>query len=228
MRFCDLTLAYTETSGGIRTYIDHKRRHVAEHIENHDVGIVEQVVLLEELYGLADHVAATAGAGRRPPRLHAHDAVVALVDEVVEAQLLGVKIHGLFVSPWAAFRYREECRAVARPCLVSAYFHTDVAEAYIGAPLRHFLADGVEEISDTLADWGHKVSDAIESGAEASFGQIFQRCDLLARLFPEQAERIRKYGVEAAHIVPLGVDLGLFSPPPRRAASPTPLRIRRW
>ena len=32
MRFCDLTLSYTETSGGIRTYLDQKRRYLLEEI----------------------------------------------------------------------------------------------------------------------------------------------------------------------------------------------------
>jgi hypothetical protein len=65
---------------------------VAEDVEDHDVGVVEEVVLLEELHGLADDVAAAAGARRRPAGLDAHHAAVALVDEVLGAQLLGVEV----------------------------------------------------------------------------------------------------------------------------------------
>ena len=81
-----------------------------------------------------------------------------------------VELGSFFVEPWAAFRYRDECRQHDRRCLVSAYFHTDIAHAYVGAPLRHLLVDGVEEISETLAAWGNRVSEVIENGAEASFG----------------------------------------------------------
>ena len=51
---------------------------VAEHVEDHHVGVVEQVMLLEELDGLADDIAAAAGAGGRAARLDAHHAVIAL------------------------------------------------------------------------------------------------------------------------------------------------------
>ena len=69
--------------------------HVAQHVEDHDVGVFEQVMLLEQLDGLADDIAAAAGAGRRAAGLDAHHAVVALEDEVLGAQLLGMEVHRL-------------------------------------------------------------------------------------------------------------------------------------
>ena len=69
--------------------------HVAEHVEDHDVGVFEQVMLLQQLHRLADDVAAAAGAGRRAAGLDAHHAVVALEDEVLDAQFLGVEVHRL-------------------------------------------------------------------------------------------------------------------------------------
>jgi alpha-1,6-mannosyltransferase len=212
MRFCDLTLAYTDTSGGIRTYIDHKRRYIAEATDHEHVLIIpgERDRVSRDGPLTKIELQSPVIPGCRPYRFFWQPAKIrhALERSAPDAVELG----SFFVSPWAAFRYREECHAVARPCLVSAYFHTDVAEAYVGAPLRHFLVEGVEEISDTLADWGHRVSDAIENGAEATFGQIFRRCDLTFAATEGQAARIREYGVEGTRIVPLGVDLGCFSP----------------
>ena len=69
--------------------------HVAEHVEDDHVGVLEQVVLLQQLHRLADDVAAAAGAGRRAAGLDAHHAVVALEDEVLGAQLLGVEVDRL-------------------------------------------------------------------------------------------------------------------------------------
>jgi hypothetical protein len=66
--------------------------HIAQHIEDHHVRVFQQVVLLEQLHGLADHVTATACASRRSAGLDAHDAVVAFVDEVLGAQFLGVEV----------------------------------------------------------------------------------------------------------------------------------------
>ncbi len=65
---------------------------VAEHVEDHHIGVLEQMVLLEQLHRLANDIAAAAGAGRRTARLHAHHAIVALIDEVLGAQLLGVEV----------------------------------------------------------------------------------------------------------------------------------------
>ena len=80
---------------------------VAQHVEDHDVGLFEQVMLLEELHGLAHDVAAATGAGRRSAGLDAHDAVVALEHEVLGAQFLGMEIdlfedvdHGRDQATW--------------------------------------------------------------------------------------------------------------------------------
>jgi alpha-1,6-mannosyltransferase len=217
MRLCDLTLAYTDTSGGIRTYIDQKRRHITEHTAHEHVLIVpgERDRATRDGQLTKIEIQSPMIPGCRPYRFFWQPAKVRHALERSAPDI--VELGSFFVSPWAAFRYRDECRQVARPCLVSAYFHTDVAEAYVGAPLRHFLADGIEETSETLAAWGHRLSDAIESGAEASFGQIFRRCDLTFAATEAQAARIREYGVEGTHVVPLGVDLGLFSPERRSA-----------
>jgi alpha-1,6-mannosyltransferase len=212
MRICDLTLAYTETSGGIRTYIDQKRRHIAEHSDHEHVLIVpgERDRASRDGRLTKIEIQSPMIPGCQPYRFFWQPAKVRETLKRSAPDI--VELGSFFISPWAAFRYRDDCRAVARPCLVSAYFHTDVAEAYVGAPLRHFLAEGIEEISATLASWGHRVSDAIESGAEATFGQIFRRCDLTFAATEAQAARIREYGVEGTHVVPLGVDLTLFSP----------------
>ena len=69
--------------------------HVAEHVENDDVGVFEQTVLFEQLDGLADDIAAAARAGRRPAGLDAHDARVAGCDKVLDPQLLAMELHRL-------------------------------------------------------------------------------------------------------------------------------------
>ena len=39
--------------------------HIAEDIEDHHVGIFEQMMLLQQLHGLADDVTAATGSSRR-------------------------------------------------------------------------------------------------------------------------------------------------------------------
>ncbi len=66
--------------------------HVAQHVEDHHVGIVEHVMLLEQLHRLAHDIAAAAGPRRRAAGLDAFHAVPAVEHEVLGAQLLGVKV----------------------------------------------------------------------------------------------------------------------------------------
>ena len=40
MRICDLTMAYNASSGGIRTYIDQKRRYLLEHSDHEHALII--------------------------------------------------------------------------------------------------------------------------------------------------------------------------------------------
>ena len=212
MRYCDLTLAYTETSGGIRTYIDQKRRWIAGNSDD------EHVLLIPGEQDRATHDGRLSTIelhsplipGCEPYRFFWRPAKVrqALAQSAPDIVELG----SFFVEPWAAFRYREERRQRGERCLVSAYFHTDLAHAYVGAPLRRFIADGVEEISETLAGWGNRLSDLVESGAEATFGHVFSRCDLTMAATAAQAARIADYGVSGTEVVPLGVDLSQFSP----------------
>ena len=46
--------------------------HVAQHVEDHHVGVFEKMVLLEQLDGLPDDVAAAAGPGRRTAGFDTH------------------------------------------------------------------------------------------------------------------------------------------------------------
>ncbi|NBC47277.1 MAG: glycosyltransferase [Gammaproteobacteria bacterium] len=212
MRYCDLTLAYTETSGGIRTYIDQKRRWISEHSDDEHVLIIpgeqDRASQTGRLHTIELHSPMIPGC--EPYRFFWRPAKVRHALEHSAPDV--VELGSFFVEPWAAFRYRDECRQHGAHCLVSAYFHTDIAHAYVGAPLRRFLVEGVEEISETLAGWGHRVSEVVEDGAEATFGQIFRRCDLTLAATAAQATRIAEYGVSGTEVVPLGVDLSQFSP----------------
>ena len=104
-----------------------------------------------------------------------------------------------------------------RNCLVGCYFHTDVAEAYVGAPLRALAHGWLDERGERLAALGGKVADLAAHGAEKYFGAVFARCDLALAASAAQAARLREYGVERAEVVPLGTDLQLFDPRHRSA-----------
>lgn len=213
MRYCDLTLAYTATSGGIRTYIDAKR-----HYLKNKGGKDEHILLIP---GKTDHVdvdgrlitctvASPFIPGCAPYRFFWRpDKLVKILEET---QPDVVELASFIVAPWAAFHYRDKRTEAGQPCLVSAYFHTDVADAYFGVTLRKLLEQAVDVYNPILADWENAFVGMLEEGAERHFGRIFQKCDLLFAASPAQRERLRKYGVDDAEVVPLGVDLAFFHP----------------
>lgn len=219
MKYCDLTLAYTPTSGGIRTYIDAKRRYLQEHTEHEHV-----LIIPGEKDGTERHerftiqtLAAPFIPGCAPYRFFWHP--MRILEALMEAKPDVVELGTFFVCPWAAFQYRKRRLEEGARCLVSGYFHTDLADAYFGSPLRDVLHDHLSQSSELLGRWGlslTSLADAAEFRAQKYFGSIFNRCDLVLAASPKQIERLREYEVEGAKLVPLGVDIDFFHPERRR------------
>ena len=67
--------------------------HIAQNVEDHHVGVLEHMVLFEQLDGLPDDIATTAGTGGRAAGFDTFHAVEAVKDEVLGAQFLGMEIH---------------------------------------------------------------------------------------------------------------------------------------
>lgn len=212
MKYCDLTIAYNETSGGIRTYLDQKRRFIAEKTSHEHILIVP---------GEGDHceqegrltkitLASPLIPGCEPYRFFWKPERIRAELERVRPDV--VELGSFFVCPAAAFRYREEAARQGRDCHACAYFHTDVADAYIGSPLRQWLSNPAEGFSDTLAHWGEQLSELAASKAQSYFGSIFKRCDLTFAANETQAARLAEYGVNDTLIIPLGVDTEVFHP----------------
>ena len=62
-------------------------------LKDHHVGVFQQVVLFQQLDGLADDVAAAAGTGGRAAGFDAHHAVVTREHKVFDTQLFGMKVY---------------------------------------------------------------------------------------------------------------------------------------
>jgi alpha-1,6-mannosyltransferase len=216
MKFCDITLAYNDKSGGIRTYIDEKRRFLRNHTNHEHLLIVP---------GKRDREIRTERGTivqvRGPLLPNQDDYRVFLSPRKIKRVLRQhqpdvVELGSYYVEPWAAFSYRRRRREAGRPCVLGGYFHTDVAEAYVGAPLRLAAHDWLDDVSETLGNVAEKVADIAARRAEGYIRYVFRHCDVAMAATPSQAERLREYGVDDVQIVPMGVDLNLFSPTRRK------------
>jgi alpha-1,6-mannosyltransferase len=217
MRICDLTMAYSETSGGIRTYIDHKRRYLREHTSHEHVLIVP---------GAEDRVESSDRAVtyciKSPPTGHGTYRLLWRPDAILralrEATPDVVELGTFFVCPWPGLRYREERRAGGRRCITVGYFHTDLAEAYVEGPLADAVHDWLKPWGGAVEHLGLELAEVLGKGAERYFGAIFRRCDAMLAATPDEAARLAEYGIDAPHVIPLGVDLEAFTPQRRDPA----------
>ncbi len=66
--------------------------HIAQHVENHHIGVFQQVMLLQQLHRLPHHIAAATRAGRGTARLDAFHAVKSGGDVILGPQFLGMEI----------------------------------------------------------------------------------------------------------------------------------------
>lgn len=194
MIICDLTHAYTPTSGGIRTYIDAKRAYLREHTDHTHVLIAPGAEdSVEEGPGWCTlRLRAPTIPGAAPYRFFTsrtkiNRALAQVTPDVIE-------LHSWYLEPWAALAYRANHPSVR----LAGYFFTDIPEAYIGAPVRRRFGDTVAAPLKRLA--------------ERYMGHIFRRCDLALAPSPRQAARLRMMGVASPYVLRPGVDLDLFHP----------------
>lgn len=200
MRVCDLTHAYTDTSGGIRTTIDAKRRYLLAHTEHEHVLIAPGAEDRVERDGRATtiRIAGPVIPGAAPYRffLRADKVRAALA----EARPDLIELHTFYTSPWAAFSYRK-----MHPVAITAFYHTDLPSAYVGPAVEGLLGERAARIA--------------EGWTEAYVRAVFNRC---ARGFAVSAglvQSLRRMGITTPlGTVPLGVDLDLFHPSKRDPA----------
>lgn len=212
MKFCDVTIAYNDRSGGIRTYIDEKRRFIENNTNHEHLLIVPGERNGTEIVGRSKIVSLE---GPLLPKQNAYRFFrsPARIRNVLTEELPDVvELGSYYMEPWAAFSYRRRMRESGRTCLVGGYFHTDVAEAYVAAPLRAAAHSRLEDVSEALSTIVVKIADVAAAGAEHYIRYIFEHCDIAMAAAPAQASRLNEYGVDRVRVAPMGVDLDVFSP----------------
>ena len=110
-----------------------------------------------------------------------------------------VETHCIYNLPWTALRYRARHGGI-----VSAFYMTDVPEAYVGAPVRKRL--------------GRAAGGATKWLAQRYVKNLYNRCDAVIAISQVMRQRLLDIGVQRTHLVPLGVDSEAYHPRNRSMA----------
>ena len=200
MTVCDLTHAYHETSGGIRTYVDAKRRYLLAHTGHRHGLVIPSATGIREAGKRWETVRLRCPTipGAAPYRWFPRSkppagALVSLSPSSIEL--------GTYYMPTearAAFAAREIVRQRGGRCIVSAHIHTDFPRSY------------AESYSKRI--FGTQVGNRIRYLADRYAKWVLNQCDFVITQSPQFRDQIQDMGVDQVIMVPQGVDLERFGP----------------
>ena len=198
--YADLTQSWSDVGGGVGTYLRHKRRHILDNTPHGHLMIIP---------GPRDSVGASAGgraitvtiASPRVPRsphyrLLLRNGAVREAFEQFRPDL--IECQDAYNLPWAAISYGRRNPGTA---LVAAYC-TDFPTVYVDRPFSRWL--------------GRPIGNAASRICYRYCGNLYRRFDAVYAMSENGgAAKLRQLGVPEVDVVPLGVELGQFSPAKR-------------
>jgi alpha-1,6-mannosyltransferase len=204
MRICDLTHAYTETSGGIRTYIDAKRRFIEEQTDWEHVLIYPGAEDSIEREGRLTtiRIASPLIPGAAPYRLFVRRGKVRRT--LLEVAPDVIELTSMYTAPLIAFAARSALAKRQHRCLVSVFYFTDFPTAYVEPAITNLAGPRMGKAAKRIATWYAR--------------QVIGRCDLGFTSMADHENQLRALGVDIPlQTITLGVDLDTFAPHRRSA-----------
>ena len=196
--FCDLTQSWSDVGGGVRTYLLHKRRHIFESTPNSHLMIVPGArdEVIERDRAVTVTIASPRVPGSPHYRLMLRNNAVRRALEHFRPDL--IECQDAYNLPWAAIGYRKRHPDTA---LVAAYM-TDFPTVYVERPFAKVIGKPLASLCGRIC--------------YSYCGALYRHFDSVFALSENGgAAKLRKLGVEAVDVVPLGVELGEFGPPRR-------------
>lgn len=198
--FADVTQSWSDVGGGVGTYLRHKRRHILDNTPHRHLMIVpgrhDAVEIEENGRAVTAFIASPRVPGSPHYRLLLRNRAVRsiLADQCPNL----IECQDAYNLPWAAIGYARRHPGTA---LVAAYM-TDFPTVYVDRPFSKWL--------------GRPVGNAASRICYDYCGRLYRRFDAVFALSENGgATKLRALGVPQVDIVPLGVELGQFSPAKR-------------
>ncbi|MEO6580690.1 MAG: glycosyltransferase [Sphingomicrobium sp.] len=198
---CDLTQSWSAVGGGVGTYLRHKRQHILDNTPHRHLLIVpgERDEVVENGRSITATVASPQVPGSPNYRLLLRNTEVRRLLAHYRPDL--IECQDAYNLPWAAIAHARLHPATA---LVAAYM-TDFPTAYVARPLAKFA--------------GRRIAGAASRLAYSYCRKLYSKFDLVYALSENGgAAKLRSLGLDPVEVVPLGCELGAFSPSRRDLA----------
>jgi len=192
---CDLTQSWSAVGGGVGTYLRHKRQHILDNTPHRHLLIVPGEIdeVIEDGRTITATVASPKVPGSPHYRLLLRSWQVRRLLERYRPDL--IECQDAYNLPWAAIVHAQRHPGTA---LVAAYM-TDFPTVYVERPFARVLGETLAGAASRLCYW--------------YCGKLYRRFDLLYALSENGgAAKMRDLGLSPVDVVPLGVELGEFSP----------------
>ena len=133
--FCDLTQSWSDTGGGVGTYLRHKRRHILERTPHRHLLIVPggEDKVVEEGRSITVTIASPHVPGSPHYRLMLRNGAVGKALERFRPDL--IECQDAYNLPWAAIGH---CKRYPATALIAAYM-TDFPTVYVERPFRKVI-----------------------------------------------------------------------------------------
>ena len=201
--FCDLTQSWSAKGGGVGTYIRHKRRHILDHSHHRHLLIIpgerDSTLVEDDGRAITVTIASRQVPGSPNYRLLLRNRAVREALARYRPNL--IECQDAYNLPWAAVAH---CRNFPETALVAAYC-TDFPTVYVDRVVGKFLGPSVGAAAA-------RISYAYAAKLYRHFDAVFAMSE------NGGAAKLRALGVGRVDVVPLGVELGEFSPAKRSAA----------
>ena len=200
MLYADVTQSWSDVGGGVRTYLRHKRRHILESGPHRHLLIVpgpeDRLTVEEDGRAITVTVASPRIPGSPHYRWVLRNRAVRAALEQYRPDL--IECQDAYNLPWAAIGHARRHPGTA---LVAAYC-TDFPTVYAGRPFAKWL--------------GRSAGAAAARICYAYCAHLYRRFDATFAMSENGgAAKLRAVGVPEVDVVPLGVELGQFSPAKR-------------
>jgi len=198
--YADLTQSWSDVGGGVGTYLRHKRRHILDNTPSRHLIIVpgprDAVEIEDGGRAITAFIASPKVPGSPHYRLMLRNRAVRSVLDKYRPGL--IECQDAYNLPWAALAHGKRHPGTA---LIAAYC-TDFPTVYVDRPFSKWL--------------GRPIGGAASRLSYRYCGKLYRQFDAVFALSENGgATRLRSLGVPEVDVVPLGVELGQFSPEKR-------------